>query len=772
VEFEQLKQHWNAFGQLDPLWAILTAPGKRGGGWQLDEFLATGRHEVDVVLNRLEDLGVSVHRGRALDFGCGVGRLTQALAERFETCDGVDLAASMIEQAQTHNRDPGRVHFHLNHRTDLRLFEDDSFDFVLSLIVLQHMEPLYISAYLREFIRVLRPGGIAFFNVPVSFRLGDELAPEVKRAALTLLNPPTTLEPRQSYPLRVLVANRSQARWPLSASVVAGNHWRALDGSMLIVDDARTVLGRELSPEQEHEIVLDITAPAAPGSYAVEVDLLQEHFGWFADAGSSSVRALLTVSGEAGSEMSSVDAGSLEPRMEMHTMAEAEVVGELEQAGGVVFDVRVEDRCGPTIASLDYVVAKSLSSSRLAPGPSEDTRNGARRLMEAGIAEGMEAERKDLIEREIAEIGRLQVARSAASADVPAVIETLSTRRDPIRFSLSSQRGPLGRPSVFLRRVLRRLLLEVFHRQGEFNTASAQLHEELLGELEVNHQVIDVLRHTLSRAETRIEALERAQREARIANAELSRGLARTELRSAMLSRARQDASETADLDYVSLTERFRGTREEILNRQRRYVHHFIGAGDVVDIGCGRGEFLELMDQHAVSAIGVDLEEGMVEQCNARGFEAIRQDGLSYLGSRAENSLGGVFAAQVIEHLEAPDLVRLVRLALSRLRPGGVLVLETINPASLLSLSTFYADLTHRKPVHPEALRWLAESVGFVADIEYTSPVAPDHRLAPLAGTAIPVADLAEFNRGIAFADHLLFADQEYALVARKPATD
>ena len=156
--------------------------------WDLDEFFATGRAKVDDVLRMLADRGIAIEMGRALDFGCGVGRLTRALAEHFDSCDGVDLAASMIERARELNEDGERVRFHHNDAPDLRLFGDGSFDFILSLIVLQHMEPELMRGYMREFVRVLRPGGVAFFNVPERFvSRGEPLPPEAWRASLTLI---------------------------------------------------------------------------------------------------------------------------------------------------------------------------------------------------------------------------------------------------------------------------------------------------------------------------------------------------------------------------------------------------------------------------------------------------------------------------------------------------------------------------------------------------------------------------------------------------------
>jgi SAM-dependent methyltransferase len=166
IDLEQLKRNWETFGREDPLWAVLTDPDRRGGRWDLDEFLATGEHEVQAVFDELAVLEVPVDRARALDFGCGVGRLTQALADRFNRCDGVDIADSMIAEAERINRRGDRVRYHVNSQPDLRLFESETFDFVLSFIALQHMEPRYAIRYIAEFIRVLRPGGVTVFQLP------------------------------------------------------------------------------------------------------------------------------------------------------------------------------------------------------------------------------------------------------------------------------------------------------------------------------------------------------------------------------------------------------------------------------------------------------------------------------------------------------------------------------------------------------------------------------------------------------------------------------
>ena len=173
MEFKELQRNWDTLAKEDPLWAILTAEDKKGNKWDLAEFLASGDQEITELMQYLSGLGVESARHRALDFGCGVGRLTRPLATYFTKMIGIDIAPSMIARAQTLDREH-RCEFILNERADLSLFPDNGFDFLYSNIVLQHMRPVYSTAYIREFCRVLAPGGVAVFQVPSMCKLSEE----------------------------------------------------------------------------------------------------------------------------------------------------------------------------------------------------------------------------------------------------------------------------------------------------------------------------------------------------------------------------------------------------------------------------------------------------------------------------------------------------------------------------------------------------------------------------------------------------------------------
>ena len=298
MEIEQLKTHWEAFGRDDPLWAVLTEASRRGGRWDLDEFLATGEREVAAALGELEQLGADPARGRALDFGCGVGRLTQAVAGHFERCDGVDIAASMIAEARRINRRGERVHYHVNDAPDLGLFPSNTFDFVLSFdrppahgTALRHA----VHRRIRARTQAWRIGPVpdpARVRTPPPAALQDDAF----RASIAIVGEaPRKLSALEQARLRVRVRNASPHPWPPSARITVGNHWFDVAGNAVAFDDGRTGLDAGLPAGAETTLDLLVTAPPVGGRHVLEIDLVQEAVGWFAHRGSPSVRRSIAV---------------------------------------------------------------------------------------------------------------------------------------------------------------------------------------------------------------------------------------------------------------------------------------------------------------------------------------------------------------------------------------------------------------------------------------------------------------------------------------------
>jgi SAM-dependent methyltransferase len=226
---------------------------------------------------------------------------------------------------------------------------------------------------------------------------------------------------------------------------------------------------------------------------------------------------------------------------------------------------------------------------------------------------------------------------------------------------------------------------------------------------------------------------------------------------------------------YVRFEDRHRGTRDEIRQRQRGYLDLFAGAAPVLDVGSGRGEFLDLCREAGIEARGVDMDAGMVARCREAGLTVEQADALAALEATPDGSLGGIFCAQVIEHLVPETLIALVRLAYAKLRPGGILLCETPNPASLTVFSgAFYLDLTHVKPIHPEAGRFLLETAGFHAvELRYVNPVPADGKLVPLEPLwymrRYEEAFLGQINANLERLNQLLWGAQDYAVIGRRP---
>lgn len=325
MDLRTLERVWHGLGRRDPYWAALTHADKKGGGWSEDEFFRTGEQEISAMLDRAGARGWPALGGRALDFGCGAGRLTQALAARFDQVDGVDISRSMLAEAHRHNRYPERCRYHHNTAPNLGAFEDGAFDFVYSTLTLQHVPPEYARRYVSELVRVLAPRQLLVFQLPshrgpvepkrtTTHTLAARKLPRSAFLAEVSLEPPSlTMHAGEKRLLGVTLRNTSPDLWPSGGrddglyQLQVGNQWRSADGTALCEDDARSPLPHDLPPGGEAHVFLEITAPDTNGDYELVVDLVQEHVAWFHQRGSRS--AVVTCSVEGGKP-----AGLGEPR--------------------------------------------------------------------------------------------------------------------------------------------------------------------------------------------------------------------------------------------------------------------------------------------------------------------------------------------------------------------------------------------------------------------------------------------------------------------------
>lgn len=359
-----------------------------------------------------------------------------------------------------------------------------------------------------------------------------------------------------------------------------------------------------------------------------------------------------------------------------------------------------------------------------------------------------------------------------------------------------SHRGILGRIVVGLKRLLRPIVKvpqnDLWDRQRTFNLILIEHllraepvreeHHRRLSYLEtfVIEGIREIQRHNDALYSRADQKMDRYRREARDLLGSLGAALAvaRAGGEGAVPSPESAEAAEAIDRaheehGYLELERRYRGTEEEIRDRIAQYLPWLEGKSPVLDLGCGRGESLALLRDHGVAARGVDGSARMVSLCRERGLEAEEGDLFEYLARVPEGSLGAVVSFHVIEHLPVGSLGRLVSLAWRALRPGGVLILETPNPLSVVvAARNFWLDPTHRRPVHPESLRLMYELAGFdpVQRLDLRpfplSERLPEIDLATLPEDQRPLAD--HVNRLRDRLDDLLFGYQDFGMVGVK----
>lgn len=209
------------------------------------------------------------------------------------------------------------------------------------------------------------------------------------------------------------------------------------------------------------------------------------------------------------------------------------------------------------------------------------------------------------------------------------------------------------------------------------------------------------------------------------------------------------------EFDYQKFADKFRGPEEYVRRNQQLYLSHFAGCRNVLDIGCGRGEMLKDLGAHGIPARGIDLSAESVAYCRSQGLEVQQADLFAYLPQLNDGELDGIFCSQVVEHLPPLRLPEMIRLCAEKVRPDGVIAIETPNPECLAIFAThFYLDPTHYKPLPPALLAFYLEEAGF-GRIE----------IHPLSPAVESIPELRELPEGVV---RKLFGGMDYAVIARK----
>ena len=311
---------------------------------------------------------------------------------------------------------------------------------------------------------------------------------------------------------------------------------------------------------------------------------------------------------------------------------------------------------------------------------------------------------------------------------------------------------------------------EEFSKRWESNFARERRYAQRVEDLRVSFGVVHQVTQTLKRELGRLQ------------EAGLAAATSNVDVTVPHHRRSTRDGLDQAldSYKYVLFENEYRGSTDDIRERLATYLPHFDGATDVLDVGCGRGEFLDLLRERGVTARGIDTNHEMVQVCGERGLAADEGDALTYLGGLPDASLGGLFSAQVVEHLEPGYLLQLLDTAFLKLRPGATLILETINAASWSAFfSSYIRDITHIRPLHPDTLRYFVTASGFQhVRVEYRSPLPVTIKLEPLpapddgasSSNALPglVTLVHTFNNNVEKLNGLLFADQDFAVIGER----
>ena len=429
----------------------------------------------------------------------------------------------------------------------------------------------------------------------------------------------------------------------------------------------------------------------------------------------------------------------------------------------------------------DHQVSPTNNGWQLAPPEGPDLGTGWRKRLRGFVwrfvgplfqrQEAFNATLVDLVNRSA------QIAREQQQAidSLRARVDEVAGRIDGVSTSIEGVSDELWRRWEATEARFAALEGEVAGRIDGVSTSIEGVSDELWRRWEatvVRFDALEELRTTVGQVQHAVLTLERELRHVTAASADAAP--ARPDAAGATRVEEALDA-----YTYVGFENRFRGSEAEIRGRQVDYAPLFDGASNILDVGCGRGEFLDVLRERGITARGLDLNGEMVEVCRSHGLEAEVGDALAYLRGLPDASLGGMFAAQVVEHLDPQYLIRLLAVAFQKLRPGSKIVLETINPQCWFAFfDSYLRDITHAQPLHPDTLQYLLVASGFQrTTVRYSAPYPEHAKLQHVALASRPVPTLrssgltsavAVVNANVDKLNRLLFTHMDYAAIGER----
>ena len=323
------------------------------------------------------------------------------------------------------------------------------------------------------------------------------------------------------------------------------------------------------------------------------------------------------------------------------------------------------------------------------------------------------------------------------------------------------------------RKLLKFLIEPMVEEQNKFNSAMVRTLNDIRNHHVVFQEAIDCL---CQETRKQAQALDSLQNESAQKLAKLKEELNKTIsfLPGQMKDESQQllDAQTEDDIydsiDYFKFQDTMRGSFEEIKRRQQKYLSYFTECSNVIDLGCGRGEFLDVLREHGVGAVGVDNYGKSIDYCRTRGLHVTQGDAIEFLRIQKDGSVDGVFSAQFIEHIQVAKILELCKESHRVMKPDSYIVLETPNPTCLsIYMNSFYLDPSHKNPVHPHLMEYFMQECGFRnIHVLYLNDSMVNYRL-PLLSVE-NCHNLAAFNDGISLLSNIIFGSQDYAIVAQK----
>lgn len=383
-----------------------------------------------------------------------------------------------------------------------------------------------------------------------------------------------------------------------------------------------------------------------------------------------------------------------------------------------------------------------------------------KRLLFRGLLVGFEAADRDIKEykeqfgdccRRITDLENAVRVISKDNAELHSETNELKDRLDDLERSLEPRFNALD---------------DAYSRLSEHTGAIRTDLENLSVNVRNNNSIIDTIRSDTELSKVKLRGIDRELKKLSAAAPAVTASSGNVPAETVKPSESAEQSSDYETIDYFDFENHFRGSIESIKNAQKSYLKYFSGKSNVLDIGCGRGEFLSLLKENNINAGGVDIYEPYVDYCTMNGLRAVCADGTEYLASL--DKVDGIFVGQVVEHLEPHQIIRLCNTAYEKLEQGGCIVIETPNPTSLaIYTNAFYIDPSHVKPVHPLTMKYYLEKAGFKnIEIIYTENSRPPQSIPELKCSSAENAD--EFNAAMKTVSDIIFGSQDYAVAAVK----